>query len=236
LQCVAFVLVVFAVAACTPAAAQSTFTGVAQAKDGDSLMVGNREVRLFGIDAPEWSQTCKRGGRDWACGQEAANRLSKLVTGKRVLCLALGTDQHERTLAKCSVDGIEVNKVMVTSGYAIAYRHYSFAYVSAEQTAKAYKRGLWAGTFEMPSQYRHEEEVAPAAEERIVRTSSPPVVMRGVRSKPQPSGNCRIKGNRGRHGPIYHVPGQRYYNQTIAEQIFCTEGEARAAGYRRAKV
>jgi hypothetical protein len=46
-----------------------------------------------------------------------------------------------------------------------------------------------------------------------------------------------IKGNRNRKGQwIYHVPGMPYYEQTRAEEMFCTEAEARAAGYRRAKV
>lgn len=35
--------------ACTPAAAEPPFYGLAKAKDGDSLMVAQREVRLFGI-------------------------------------------------------------------------------------------------------------------------------------------------------------------------------------------
>ena len=51
------------------------------------------------------------------------------------------------------------------------------------------------------------------------------------------SGSCNIKGNRNRKGQwIYHVPGMPYYDQTRAEEVFCTEAEARAAGYRRAIV
>ena len=49
--------------------------------------------------------------------------------------------------------------------------------------------------------------------------------------------NCNIKGNRNRKGQwIYHVPGMPYYDQTRPEEIFCTEAEAQAAGYRRAIV
>ena len=56
-----------AIALAAPAASQSvqpgtSFYGLAHSKDGDSLMVGNREVRLFGIDAPEFDQTCTRKG------------------------------------------------------------------------------------------------------------------------------------------------------------------------------
>ena len=52
---------------------------------------------------------------------------------------------------------------------------------------------------------------------------------------------CAIKGNisigSGEH--IYHVPGQEHYDETIispqyGERWFCTEAEARAAGWRRA--
>lgn len=55
--------------------------------------------------------------------------------------------------------------------------------------------------------------------------------------------NCNIKGNiNPRTGErIYHVPGQRYYNETQispqhGERWFCSEAEARAAGWRRARV
>jgi hypothetical protein len=46
-----------------------------------------------------------------------------------------------------------------------------------------------------------------------------------------------IKGNRNRRGQwIYHLPGMPYYNVTRAEEMFCTEADAQAAGYRRAIV
>jgi hypothetical protein len=53
---------------------------------------------------------------------------------------------------------------------------------------------------------------------------------------------CNIKGNVNTRGEkIYHVPGQRYYNQTRisashGERWFCSEEEARAAGWRKSKV
>jgi hypothetical protein len=55
--------------------------------------------------------------------------------------------------------------------------------------------------------------------------------------------HCDIKGNvsieTGER--IYHVPGQRYYAATrispeYGERIFCTEAEARAAGWRKSGV
>jgi hypothetical protein len=53
---------------------------------------------------------------------------------------------------------------------------------------------------------------------------------------------CRIKGNISAAGErIYHVPGQRYYDATFidpqaGERWFCSEAEARAAGWRKSKV
>ena len=220
-----------------PAYAQAPVFGPGQAKDGDSLMVGDKEVRLFGIDAPEWDQSCQRAGQDWGCGSAAADKLAQLVTGKNVVCSTVGTDQHGRLLGRCMVGATDVNRAMVASGYAVAFRRYSSDYVSAEDSAKANKRGIWAGTFQMPSDYRHAGDApVPVRPKASAKRSSPP---RAVSSdwQARASGNCSIKGNRNRKGQwIYHVPGMPYYDQTRAEEIFCTEAEARAAGYRRAIV
>jgi len=134
-----------------PAASAAPFYGIGRAGDGDSFMVGDREVRLFGIDAPEFSQYCKRAGQDWPCGAEAAERLSRLIMGKDVRCVAMDTDQYGRTVARCTVDGTDINRAMVASGFAVAFRRYSTEYVSAEESARLAKRGMWAGTFQMPS-------------------------------------------------------------------------------------
>ena len=55
--------------------------------------------------------------------------------------------------------------------------------------------------------------------------------------------DCRIKGNvsRDTRERIYHVPGQAHYFDTRinlfkGERWFCSEADARAAGWRKAKV
>lgn len=56
-------------------------------------------------------------------------------------------------------------------------------------------------------------------------------------AKPASDGSCPaafpIKGNE--NSMIYHVPGDRYYSRTRAEQCFSTEAAARAAGFRAPK-
>ena len=196
-------------------------------------MVADREVRLFGIDAPEYDQSCQRAGQDWSCGSAAADRLAQLVTGKNVVCASVGTDQHGRLLGRCTVGATDVNRAMVASGYAVTFRRYSSDYVSAEDSARANRRGIWSGTFQMPSDFRHAGDQPvpqrPKTRERAVASSS------GWQARA--SGNCDIKGNRNRRGQwIYHVPGMPRYDRTRPEEVFCTEAEARAAGYRRAIV
>ena len=218
--------------ALSPIPAQAApFYGIARAKDGDSLMVGETEVRLFGIDAPEFTQTCKRGSQNWSCGSEAANRLSRLFTGKDDRCVSMGIDQHDRTVGRCTVGTTDINRTMVATGYAVAFRRFSTDYVSAEESAKTNRRGIWAGTFEMPSDVRDAAKSEFPTAAPIRRSES-----RASSPMSRVSTGCSIKGNRGSNGWIYHLPGMPYYGKTVAEEMFCTEAAARAAGYRRAKV
>jgi hypothetical protein len=124
---------------------------------------------------------------------------------------------------------------MVAVGLAVAYRRYSSDYVSAEASARENKFGLWAGQFESPSDYRHFEESQPQTKPIPHRLSRKATTSSGWAARAK--ANCNIKGNRNRKGQwIYHVPGMPYYDQTRPEEIFCTEAEALAAGYRRAIV
>lgn len=213
------------------AAPAQPLQGLAIAGDGDSMTVAGQRIRLIGIDAPEFDQTCTRQGMAWACGTASAEHLSRLVNGRIVQCQRVGTDQYDRTLARCTVGETDINRHMVASGYAVAFRKYSDDYVAAEESAKAAKRGLWAGSFEMPGEVR----AAAAAPQRSIDARARP--SQGARAVAQAIGACVIKGNHSPRGEwIYHLPGMPYYEQTRPEALFCSEAEARAAGYRRAKV
>ena len=133
-------------------------TGAVRVGDGDSIDIGRTRIRLHGIDAVELAQHCKdASGQDYACGEEAKRTLESLVQGKTVRCDERhGVDQYGRVTAVCVADGVNLNAAMVDSGYAVAYRQHSLAFVPNEERARAAKKGLWAGSFEMPSQYRRE--------------------------------------------------------------------------------
>lgn len=136
-----------------PAAAQ-TFSGPAAAIDGDTLAMGGERIRLFGIDAPEGVQTCKRKGANWACGSAAKALLSEMVSGRTVECLQRDRDHYGRIVASCRAGDSDLGGVMVREGLAIALPRFTDAYVDAEARAKAFGMALWGSTFQTPAEFR----------------------------------------------------------------------------------
>lgn len=124
--------------------------GPAEPIDGDSLWVGDTEVRLEGIDAPEWKQECKRDGEAWSCGRAARDALAGMIAGDDVTCAISKRDVYGRLLAHCRAGGRDLNAQMVSSGMALAYGGYG----SEQASARTGKRGLWAGDFEEPRDWR----------------------------------------------------------------------------------
>lgn len=142
-------------AAVVAPAAAGTLTGPAQVIDGDGLMVAGREIRLHGIDAPEWKQKCQdAGGRDWPCGATAKAVLESLVAGRTVACVQEARDGYGRVVATCFLDGQNLNAELVRRGMALAYRKYSGRYVADEAEASTARQGVWAGTFTPPWEWR----------------------------------------------------------------------------------
>jgi endonuclease YncB( thermonuclease family) len=225
------VLVSIALPTC---AAAQPIAGKAETLDGDTLSIGQTRIRLYGIDAPEKDQMCQRDELQWACGQEASHQLQGLIAGREVICHGTGMDQYGRTLAVCEAGGLELNRTMVEYGWAVAFRRYSDAYIGAEFTAKTNRAGIWASAFALPEEWRAENAFHEAQASAHSRADQKRPM---TRATPPSSGNCTIKGNRNRKGQwIYHLPGMPYYDATRAEEWFCTEAQAKAAGYRRAIV
>lgn len=126
-------------------------TGAAQAIDGDSLRLMGEELRLQGIDAPEYRQRCgDAGGRQVACGRAARQALQGLLAGGLVSCEISRLDRYGRGLARCRLGETDINAAMVLAGQAVAYGGYR----AEEEQAKAAGRGLWALSFEQPEAWR----------------------------------------------------------------------------------
>ncbi len=123
--------------------------------DGDSFRRGRDEIRLNGIDAPEYRQTCRdKIGRNWECGKEAAHALRSLVAGRMVECTGLDADRYGRLVSRCRVGDLVLNAEMVRLGWAIAYTRHGGLYLSEEHEARRASRGIWRGTFDLPEDWR----------------------------------------------------------------------------------
>lgn len=106
--------------------------------DGDTFKVGDRSIRLHGINAPKLAQTCQ----GWAVGEAARNALAGLLAAGTPQCDYTATDAYGRTVAVCRVKGKDVGEAMVWSG--MAYAAYSHDYLMQEWRAKFDGRGIHA--------------------------------------------------------------------------------------------
>lgn len=207
-----------------PAAAE-TWAGIVRVIDADTIDIGApAHVRLLGIDAAENDQTCRDGaGTVLACGAMATAATRALYEGRDGTCTVRNFDRYGRGLGTCRVDGDDMGGDLVRRGLAQVYRG-DATYAEEEKEARLLARGLWRYEMMSPAAWRADQRATPAAEEAIR-----PAV-----------GGCAIKGNISENGWIYHLPGMQYYDRTTireerGERWFCTEQEAQAAGWRRAR-
>lgn len=122
--------------------------------DGDSLVVNGVEIRLYGIDAPEYKQYCyRRDGSKYRCGIAAGDYLRRLIK-ERVTCEIKAKDRFKRSVAVCYVAGEDINLKMVANGWAVAYTRYGDDYKNAEKNACQEKLGIWQGKFMKPEFFR----------------------------------------------------------------------------------
>ena len=207
--------------------AGDTVPGRAEVVDGDTLRIGTERIRLHAMDAPERGQRCEPVvGRPADCGALASRALENFVAGRTVTCTGRNRDRYGRLVAVCRAGGTDLGGWMVAQGLAVAYRRFGLDYVAAEAAARAAGRGFWAGSG--PGD--------PAAVRAGAQGSVPSSRSGTVRGSPE---GCVIAGNISAGGRIYHLPGQRDYDrvridEARGERWFCTEAEARAAGWRPA--
>lgn len=123
--------------------------------DGDTLRLGERTLRLYGVDAPERGQHCAdRQGRLYDCGTAAAAALAQLVADRGVECRLHGRDRFGRALGVCRSGEVELNRALVAAGWALADGSSQPGLMPVEAEARQAQRGLWTGGFEPPAHWR----------------------------------------------------------------------------------
>ena len=124
--------------------------------DADTLTLCEERIRLIGIDAPERRQRClDADDRCYPCGQAATEALVEKIRASNVVSCYLepDVDRYGRALGICfSRDGTDLNGWLVANGHAVAY--FSGPYMPHEEVASVKQRGVWAGEFIVPSEWR----------------------------------------------------------------------------------
>lgn len=192
---------------------QTLYGRAVEVRDGDTLVIlmenTQYEVRLAEIDTPEMDQP-------W--GREAKQALRNKVIGQSLRVDVIDVDDYGRAVGRAWLGPRDINRELVAEGHAWVYRRHlrDRTLLDDEQTARRNNYALWQLDDPIaPWSWRQGERVADAG--------------------------CNIKGNIASSGErIYHKPGQKDYPDTQistakGERWFCSEAEARAAGWRAAK-
>jgi Micrococcal nuclease (thermonuclease) homologs len=141
-------------------AAATEISGRAEVIDGDTIAVQGfpKRIRIYGIDAPEGSQTCEdRNAKRYLCGPRSADALYKIIgPNGRVSCEEMDRDRYGRIVAVCKTSsGKDIGEEMVRQGWALEFVRYSDGrYADAEEDARANKRGMHSGSFVEPWEWR----------------------------------------------------------------------------------
>src|ERR1700727_1203017 len=227
-----------------PVMAQAAvITGTAKVRDGDTVVIGNSRIRLGAIDAPSVDQLCLNSkGERWTCGVAARDELIKHADNKSGPCHTnQAADRRGRIVARCEVDGEDIQKWMVRSGWALSYVRFSHDYDEDEKAARDAKAGMWQGAFIAPWDWRVRNKKT-----TILGATKPPesanaILLASASGSVAPSPECTIKGNVNRAGEcIYHQPTSRWYARiemriSKGTRWFCLVEEAEAAGCRETR-
>lgn len=200
----------------TPAAIAKTESAALRVIDGDTIEVEGRVVQLFGIDAPELGQACRRDDTLDHCGLHAAFALRKLLLASEspITCLA-----QPNGAEVCHLGNEDVSVVLLHQGYATALPGAFVDYRDAQAGAKNAGLGIWGGTFVPPEQWRAGVRL-PTAEGEEAEA-------------------CPIKGAVGTDGTRrYFVPTDPDYDSIAldparGDRKLCSDDEARREGWVR---
>jgi endonuclease YncB( thermonuclease family) len=216
-------------------------------RDGGTVSVGGVTYRLDGIEAPAYDQFCIDDHADsWACGVEARDQLATLIGEHELRCDDLGPDTAYKNwhLGTCTVKGEanSLNEFMVKRGFAMNSATAGKSRFGDDETdARNNRRGLWKGCFVAPHEFRTGRKdgvllggACRSDKDREIREALFPqelTMPSGCGIKGKFALRARVTGNVG----IYHLQMCASYPAlTRPDRWFCSEDDARAAGFRKA--
>ena len=210
--------------------------------DGDTIRIkyngSSEKVRLLLVDTPETNHETL-GVQPY--GPEAKQFVQQLLAEQQTVYLEFDVsyrDKYKRLLAYVyTEDGISVQEQLLKNGLArVAYiydpntKHVDW-FKSIQKEAQTSAVGIWSVENYVTNR-GFDKDVYYAAVKDSKENKSEET---NHESNTANNNNCTIKGNINSKGnKIYHMPGQRDYDKTVAEEMFCTEEEAQAAGFKAA--
>lgn len=189
--------------------------------DGDSFDLAGQHIQLAGIDAPELGQLCPRASeREAQCGLMAGYELRKRLQlePRPLRCWPQAPSRDGALIATCAAGEDDVALQLLDAGYAFALPDAQIDYRLAEEKARAAGLGLWGGGINPPWEWRKERETAGA------RDTGQGCVIAGI---------IESGGARRYYGPLDPDYGAKTVRPEKGERWFCSEEQARAAGWRR---
>ena len=202
-----------------------------------------RRIRLGGIDGAAVDQLCLNPkGERWACGVAARDELIKHADSKIWSCnRRSATDRRGRNVARCEVDGEDIQKWLVSNGWALALARISRDYEPDEKAAREAKAGMWQGAFIAPWDWRVRNKKTAILGAVKAPENALAILLASASGPVAPSPDCTIKGNVNRSGEcIYHKPTSRWYAKirmhiSKGTRWFCSVEDAEAAGCRETR-
>lgn len=238
---------------------------VSKVIDGDTIELENgQRVRYIGIDTPETFNTTECYGAE-ATQQNKMLVLGKRVRLEKDISETDRYQRLLRYVWVDStlVNEVLVREGYAHSSTYPPDVKYQDRFVVAQQAARDSNAGLWTAcqsvkgaTTTTTTPTSSNTSSAPTVPAVTPPPSSPPSSnttpkkkttppsSSSTNSSPSPSGSstsgCLIKGNVSSTNKIYHMPGCGSYektqiNESAGERWFCSEDEAVAAGWRKAK-
>ena len=125
--------------------------------DGDSFVIGSQKLRMDGIDAPEYLQTCSdAAGKPWNCGHKARASLEQMLREPGLACVADAQDRYSRSIVTCSNNRLsDIAAAQVTQGHAVSDDYFGIrSYGDEEDAARLARLGIWTGEFMLSSEWR----------------------------------------------------------------------------------
>ncbi|OIK08294.1 hypothetical protein BIV60_26750 [Bacillus sp. MUM 116] len=219
--------------------------------DGDTVVINlngrEEKVRMLCVDTPETHHP-RLGVQPF--GPEASAYTKQILpVGKKVQIetgIGDGRDKYGRLLAYIYVDGKMFNEMLLEKGLArVAYVYapntkYVDQFYTIQKKAQKQGIGIWSIENYAKEDGYHEEVVNGTVSPSATKSSGSPAPIssnqKNSNDDKETNLNCKgkIKGNPNSH--IYHVPGGAYYDTTMNHIVwFCSEQQAKQAGYRKSK-